>query len=418
MASFRFIHCADLHIDSPLRGLEADPDAPAVRIRQATRDAFTTLVDYAITQQVDFVLAAGDLYDGDWQDWRTGQFLVREIGRLCRANIPFIAISGNHDAQSIITRHINLPLPACQLSAAQVETCPLPHLDVVIHGQGFATAAVREDLTRTYPTPTTGQFNIGILHTNVDGLPGHENYAPSNLINLRNHGYHYWALGHVHTRKILHEDPWIIYPGNLQGRHIRETGPKGAMLVSVTDGRIAGPPAFLPFDTVRWAQLEIDATGAADEDAAFSLVRSCLAEALAAAEGRLLAVRMTLTGVTPACAALTRDITATRGRLKAQALMLAGSDAIWIESISVTVKPPAAAHALPTTLILEIERLDHAGLGASAASYSKELLDRLSELRNVLGDEHPAVATAARGELPPALFERARNLLLARLRED
>src|SRR5580692_8193835 len=84
MASFRFLHCADLHIDSPLRGLEADPDAPAGRIRSATRDAFTALVDYAIAQQIDFVLAAGDLYDGEWQDWRTGQFLVREVGRLSR----------------------------------------------------------------------------------------------------------------------------------------------------------------------------------------------------------------------------------------------------------------------------------------------------------------------------------------------
>ena len=418
MASFRFIHCADLHIDSPLRGLEADPDAPAVRIRQATRDAFTALVDYAIAQQVDFVLAAGDLYDGDWQDWRTGQFLVREIGKLSRANIPFIAISGNHDAQSIITRHINLPLPACQLSATQVETCPLPHLGGVIHGQGFATAAVREDLTKTYPIPTTGQFNIGILHTNVNGLPGHENYAPSNLFDLRNHGYHYWALGHVHTRTVLHQDPWIIYPGNLQGRHVRETGPKGAMLVRVSDGRIAEPPVFLPFDTVRWAQLEIDVTGVADEDAAGARARGCLADALSAAEGRLLAVRITLTGATAACAALTRNIVATRERLKAEALILAGPDAIWVESIAIAVRPPPAADAPPNTLISMIERLDPADLGASAARYSKELLDRLPGLRDALGEEHPAVATAARGELPADLLERVRNLLLARLRED
>src|SRR6478752_2746848 len=115
MASFRFLHCADLHIDSPLRGLEADPDGPADRIRGATRDAFTALVDYAIARKIDFVVAAGDLYDGDWQDWRTGQFLVREVGRLSRHGIPFVTISGNHDARSVITRQLRLQAPAYQM---------------------------------------------------------------------------------------------------------------------------------------------------------------------------------------------------------------------------------------------------------------------------------------------------------------
>jgi exonuclease SbcD len=153
MASFRFLHCADLHIDSPLRGLEADPDAPVSCIRSATRDAFTALVNYAVTQEIDFVLAAGDLYDGDWQDWRTGQFLVREVGRLSRGGIPFIAISGNHDARSVITRQLRLPEPAYQMQASKAETWSLPDLDVAIHGQSFATPAVLEDLTKNYPPP-------------------------------------------------------------------------------------------------------------------------------------------------------------------------------------------------------------------------------------------------------------------------
>ena len=88
MPSFRFLHCADLHLDSPLQGLEADPDAPAARIRDAARHAFTAIVSFAIEQKIDFILAAGDLYDQDWQDWRTGQFLIRELGRLDRAGMP------------------------------------------------------------------------------------------------------------------------------------------------------------------------------------------------------------------------------------------------------------------------------------------------------------------------------------------
>ncbi|HEY4041407.1 MAG TPA: metallophosphoesterase, partial [Rhodopila sp.] len=158
MASFRFIHCADLHIDSPLRGLEADPDAPVGRIRSATRDAFVDLVDYAIDNQVDFVVAAGDLYDGDWPDWRTGQFLVRQVGRLSKSQIPFIAIRGNHDAQSVITRQLRLPDGARQLSAAAAETYCLDRFDVRIHGQSFPTAAVKEDMTKHYPAGDDGKF--------------------------------------------------------------------------------------------------------------------------------------------------------------------------------------------------------------------------------------------------------------------
>src|SRR5580698_1939089 len=273
MASFRFIHCADLHIDSPLRGLEADPDAPVARIRAATRDAFTALVDYALAERVDFIVAAGDLYDGEWQDWRTGQFLARQVARLSDANIPFIAIRGNHDAQSVISRELRLREPARELSARRPETVPLEHLGVAIHGQSFANAAVRDDLRKAYPPPVPGMFNIGLLNTNVDGRPGHENYAPSALTDLRAHGYQYWALGHVHTRAELADDPWVIYPGNVQGRSVRETGPRGAYLVAVAENKVVSPPEFLPFDTVRWEVLTVDAGGAEDIDAVLTLTR-------------------------------------------------------------------------------------------------------------------------------------------------
>jgi exonuclease SbcD len=418
MASFRFLHCADLHIDSPLRGLEADPDAPVSCIRSATRDAFTALVNYAVTQEIDFVLAAGDLYDGDWQDWRTGQFLVREVGRLSRGGIPFIAISGNHDARSVITRQLRLSEPAYQMQASKAETWSLPDLDVAIHGQSFATPAVLEDLTKNYPPPRPGSFNIGLLHTNVNGQLGHENYAPSNLIDLRNHGYAYWALGHVHSRAILSDDPWIVYPGNLQGRHVRETGARGAMLITVRDGRVSESPAFLPFDTVRWDQVRVDLTGVADEDAALALVRRTLTEALNAADGRLLAARIVLTGATAAYATLARDIGATREKLRAEALALAGPERIWIEGVAVNLAPPRSRGALPDILASAIGRLDAADLGPSTKKYCRDLLDRASGVRDSLNPDNLAVLAAANEELPPELLERARNLLLARLAQD
>jgi exonuclease SbcD len=415
MASFQFLHCADLHIDSPLRGLEADPDAPADRIRRATRDAFIALVDYAIGQRVAFVLAAGDLYDGDWQDWRTGQFLVAQVGRLSRENIPFIAIRGNHDAESNITRRLNLPEPARLLRTTRPETIHLPAWEVAIHGQSFRTREVWDNIAATYPEPEPGLLNIGILHTSVDGREGHPSYAPCTIEQLRNRGYDYWALGHVHTREVLSEDPWIVFPGNTQGRHAREPGARGATLVTVQDGQIVGRPEPVVFDTVRWARIEVDLTGADNEDAALALVRADIASALEAADGRLLAARIVLIGASPAHGALNRDPGATREKVRAEVLALAGADAIWTESVSVRTTEPKTTSEPPSLLVEKIDALDPIALQPAIADYAKRMLDRAG-LREALSD-HPAV-WAAGGKLPPDLLERARALLLLRLAED
>ncbi|HVZ10753.1 metallophosphoesterase family protein [Rhodopila sp.] len=415
MASFRFIHCADLHIDSPLRGLEADPDAPADRIRAATRDAFQALVDYALDQRVDFVIAAGDLYDGEWPDWRTGQFLIRQVARLSEAGIPFIAISGNHDAQSVLSRDLRLPEPAVKLDHRRPQTLRLDRLGVAIHGQGFANAAVRDDLRRNYPTPEPGLFNIGVLHTNVDGRQGHENYAPCALADLRAHGYHYWALGHVHTRAELSVNPWIIYPGNLQGRSVRETGPRGAYVVSVADDRTVSPPAFVAFDTVRWASLAVDVSGAADADAALALARASLAAAAAEAEDRLLAARIRLTGTSDAAAALGRAPADLRERLRGE---IAGLDRVWIESLSVEVSPPGRDDAAAGPLLSAIGQVGAADLEEGAAAYCQAMLDRLPGLRDELktleGAENLLALDRTR-TLPPPLLAKAKALLLAHL---
>src|SRR5580700_8111237 len=168
MATFRFLHCADLHLDSPLLGLEADPDAPVDKIRSATREALQNLVNFAIEQRVDFVVAAGDLYDGDWQDWRTGHFLTGEITRLTSAGIPFIAIRGNHDAESVITRRLRMPNDRVRLlDHRRPETYRLPNLPVSVHGQSFATKAVTDNIALTYPPPDPHRFNIGLLHSSV-----------------------------------------------------------------------------------------------------------------------------------------------------------------------------------------------------------------------------------------------------------
>ncbi|MFC7540225.1 exonuclease SbcCD subunit D [Siccirubricoccus deserti] len=178
MANFRFLHAADLHLDSPLRGLEARPDVPADRIRGATREALQNLVALAIEEQVDFVVLAGDLYDGEWRDWGTGHFLLGQLARLTRAGIRVVAISGNHDAESILTRQLRFPEGATMLPT-RPESHPLPELGVVVHGQGYARREMLENLVPRYPRPVAGAFNIGLLHTSVNGRPGHAGYAPA-----------------------------------------------------------------------------------------------------------------------------------------------------------------------------------------------------------------------------------------------
>lgn len=303
---FRFLHAADIHLDSPLRGLERYPDAPAAEVREAPRRALENLVDLALEERVAFVLIAGDLYDGDWRDYNTGIFFAAQMRRLTAAEIPVVLVAGNHDAASQITKSLSLPPGVVQLDTDAPQTHELPHLGVAIHGQGFATRSVGRDLAAGYPMAVPGRFEIGLLHTSLDGRPPHADYAPCSVETLRSKGYDYWALGHVHAREEVSRDPWIVYPGNIQGRHVREAGAKGCTLVTVEEGDITGVE-HRALDVVRWALVEVDVRGARGAEATIDRVREALEDAVDRAEGRLLAARLVLRGRTPAQPELARD---------------------------------------------------------------------------------------------------------------
>lgn len=291
----KFIHAADFHIDSPLRGLERYEGAPTRELHGSTRRALENLVDVALAQEVNFVLIAGDVYDGDWRDYNTGLFFSRQMGRLGEADIPVYLIRGNHDAASQISRELTLPDNVREFPPGKPKTFCIDTIDVAIHGQSFATRAVTDDLSVNYPSAVNGCFNIGLLHTSADGREGHENYAPCSVRSLLSKGYDYWALGHVHQREVLSEDPWIVFPGNLQGRHARETGSKGCTVVAVANGRVQSIDHW-PLDVVRWRECIVDAAGALDLDDLLDRVRRVLLAELELADGRLLAARITLRG--------------------------------------------------------------------------------------------------------------------------
>ncbi|WP_331311998.1 DNA repair exonuclease [Methylobacterium oryzae] len=275
MTAFSFIHAADLHLGSPLSGLAARDAELARRLASAGRQAFEDLVSQAIERSVAFVVVAGDVYDGDWADTTIGLFFARQVARLDRAGIPTILVRGNHDAESVITRSITLPASVHVFPTARAGTLRLDALRVAIHGRSFQGRAVEENLSLTYPAAVPGWFNLGVLHTSCTGHAAHETYAPCSVADLAARGYEYWALGHIHEYAELSRDPWIVFPGNLQGRSVRECGEKGAVVVDVADGRVTGV-SRLPLDRARFERVTVDLAAVADARGAVEAVEAAL----------------------------------------------------------------------------------------------------------------------------------------------
>ncbi|WP_462330034.1 metallophosphoesterase family protein [Thiohalocapsa halophila] len=409
---FRFLHAADTHIDSPLVGLDAYEGAPVAALRGATRRAFENLVALAVDEAVDFLLIAGDLYDGDWRDFSTGLFFTAQMARLHQAGIPVYVIAGNHDAASVLTRRLDLPENVHFFSTRTAETLEVDGLPVAVHGRGFPNRRVPENLALEYPQPLPGRFNIGLLHTSLAGAPGHATYAPCQLKDLTGKGYGYWALGHVHQPQVLARDPWVIFPGNLQGRHVRETGPRGCRLVTVDDALEVVSADHRSLDVVRWARLVVDLTGVQDQDAALARIGDALASALEEADGRLLAARLVLAGNTPLHGALARSLPHWRAQCQARA-QIVGGERIWIEELEPTTAPVYDLDALAArddlTRIL-LEGLD-ASLGG-APETPPEVRELLGVLPPEIRDDLEATLDAARR---PALLAEVRALLLEAL---
>ena len=338
MTSFRFLHTADIHLDSPLKGL-AEFEGPEVeRVRLATREAFVRLVELAIEEQVDFLIIAGDLYDGDWRDYNTGLFFVGEMGRLHRAGIPVYLLYGNHDAESQITRRLVLPDSVYVFGSREPHSFKINDLDVILHGQSFKQRDITDNLVLTYPEPVPGIFNIGVLHTGLGGMGGHKNYSPCSLNDLVNKGYDYWALGHVHRAQVLNERPHIIFPGNLQGRHVRESGAKSATLVTVEGGEVID---FVPLyaDVVRWSVIPVDVDNTANIGEVLDCVRCAIENTVSTStDDRLLVCRINLQG----CTEVHGQLLVEKGHLLAEARSIAlglGGAVAWVEKVVVDTGP-------------------------------------------------------------------------------
>lgn len=341
MEAFRFVHAADIHLDSPLRGLSSRGGSAVELIRAAPRRAFESLITRTIDERASFLIIAGDLYDGDWRDYQTGLFFVRQMGRLRAARIPAFLIYGNHDAASQLTRRLNLPDNVTAFSDRRPETRCIDRLGVALHGQSFRRRDVTDNLARGYPDARPGHLNIGVLHTGLAGEEGHASYAPCTLDELVNKGYDYWALGHIHQPSIRHEHPWVAYSGNIQGRHIGEAGPRGANLVSVAGNEIEEVD-FFEVDVVRWGVIDVPAEDCDSLQDLFDAVREAVEHAVSdRSDGRLLACRVVISGKT----SIHSEAMGSRERIHAEAQAAAeslGEERAWIEKVKLRTVPRSA----------------------------------------------------------------------------
>jgi DNA repair protein SbcD/Mre11 len=411
MPGFRFLHAADIHLDSPLRGLRARNEEAARQFAEASRRSFCNLIDAAIAHETAFVIIAGDLYDGDWKDYATGQFFVREAARLVRQGIKLFVIRGNHDSASEISRSLPLPRGVHQFSTRKVESVELDDLGVVLHGRSFAQRHVAENMAGEFPPARPGWCNIGILHTSLTGRDGHDVYAPCALDDLLRVGYQYWALGHIHAREVVHGDPPVVFPGNLQGRHAREAGPKGATLVTVDNAIVTGLEA-LELDAARWECPTIDIAGAGDMGALHAAVAAALTPVLDACQGRPLALRLRLIGASR----LHPQLAADRERLteELQAVAATLSDQVYVEKVLLeTTTLALSASGAAATPGLPLADLEEAFAAVtSRPEFRQDLAAHLALIRAKAPRE--ALEPGAEPDID-ATLARARDLIVSRL---
>lgn len=425
---FRFIHAADIHIDSPLRGLEAYEGAPVERLRRATRDAFENLIRLAIDEEVAFVVIAGDLFDGKWPNMETGLWTARQFRQLEQQNIPVLLLRGNHDAESKVRQAVSWPKNVFEFSTRRPETIQsekigLPAgIRVALHGQGFSKPDVNDDLAADYPDAVPGHFNIGVLHTSLIGHPAHDPYAPTSLDVLHGRGYDYWALGHIHLRETHSESPYVAFSGNSQGRHINETGARGCLLVSVDDTSVEDV-RFCPLDTARWHRVEILAESSEGLSDLYRKVRESISTIRNEDSGdadRLSVVRLVISGACEAHQELAMPGRQHEAVHEIRNIANEWEEDVWIEKVQFQTSPPVDLEQLRQSSDLVGELLRDIEALSKDSSELAALAIELAPLREKSGagpELHDAEVDLADHQQLVRWLRQAEALLLARIGE-
>jgi exonuclease SbcD len=412
--AFRFLHLADLHLDTVFGGL---PDTRE-RLRAATFEAFERAVDFAIREQLHAVLAAGDLYDENDLSLKTEIRFRDQVRRLSEAGVYFLACCGNHDpgGANHHAAHLGISLDGSSDAAdddwrrrvhlfrnATPQAIPIRDREgaevAVVIGAGHSTSAEARNLASEFPKLDTRLPVVGLLHSQVEGAraaEAHDRYAPSTAADYERLDYSYWALGHVHVRGRAVAGLPVFYAGNLQGRNPREAGAKGGYLVAAHAGA-AAEPEFVPFAPVRWEQFAFGDLPQTDSPAVLlDHLVGRIAAARAGADDAF-ALRCTLAGPSPLAGRL-RNVATRRDfeealanrsgalevQLRSEGLTLPFDRGVLREAptIVATALDLIAAAQNDAALLDELapdEILTHFDDPEARASYLAELLDGLDE---------------------------------------
>ena len=302
MTVFRFIHCSDLHIDSPFKGLASQVPALTERLRESTFRAFYNIVKLALEEKVDAVLIAGDIFDGTDRSLQAQLKFRRGLLELSEKGIPSFIVHGNHDPSNSWSHTLDWPESTTIFPGNRVARFPVTQDGKTlawIYGISYPQREVNENLALKFKKDQDQGFAVGLLHANVGQQPGHDNYAPCSLQDLISSDFDYWALGHIHDFKVLRENnPCVVYSGNTQARHLNETGPKGCCLVTLNSGAPANI-RFVPTDVVSYRSAKVDVSGTSSINEVLQALQSQVEELTKESsthEG--LVVRLALTGRT------------------------------------------------------------------------------------------------------------------------
>ncbi|HXV31069.1 MAG TPA: exonuclease SbcCD subunit D [Sinorhizobium sp.] len=395
---FRFVHTADLHLDSPLRSLALRNAELAGLVRSATRDALVRIVDLCIAEGVDALLIAGDLYDGSQTSMNTALFLAGELRRLDEAGIRTFIIRGNHDAQSLVTRELTLP-QSVHVFSGRGKPVAVKTLEngrsVHIHGMSFADPHAPESLLPHFHAPVAEAINIGMLHTSLSGSAGHDPYAPCSVADLERHGFDYWALGHIHQRQVHSRKPCIVMPGIPQGRDINEAGVKGVTLVTIDDDGCLTLEER-PIGAAAFERVSIDLTEIADWRGMLDVVGRQLARLKDGLPADHLILRLSLTGTTPLAWRLRRDADLLEAEVANVAAALGGC---WVEKVEILCREGkieagrvAADPIGELATLVENDVLPGFGFCVEMRAVAQELLQQLPpELRPLLATDEQAL---------------------------